>query len=416
MTNLARENVRNRLRLYGRLAAVLFLGSAVVLLATIPLMAPPARGRIGLVIVAGMALVVGTAAWFAPWQRWPGRASLVLVPVGLAMMAAANYLVDGSDPRRYAVYFVVGFVWIGVAHPPKTSLAVAPLAMLAYVVPILMEGESFKVALSSAAFTILMCVFVGESLALGSRRLQRTEADLDRERQDAEHLREMAELRTTFMTMVSHELRTPITICRGHLDVLSPHPTPGEVRETVAVVKGELVRTSRLIDDMTVVVRGDDPAFIRPAPISVGPFVRDVAAKAQPLLGRRLHVAASGNVQSGRVLADSQRLTQALLNLLQNAAVHAAGNDPVDFRAARVNGDWRFEVEDRGGGLPPELADAAFQPFVQGDRSAGGMGLGLAIVQAIAEGHGGAAGVRNVPGRGATFWVSIPAATATGAR
>jgi signal transduction histidine kinase len=162
---------------------------------------------------------------------------------------------------------------------------------------------------------------------------------------------------------------------------------------------------------MTVVIRGDDPAFIRPAPVPVGPFVSDVAAKAQPLLGARLQVSATGNVQSGRVLADSQRLTQALLNLLQNAAVHAGGTDPVDLRAARVNGHWRFEVEDHGAGLPDDLADAAFQPFVQGDRSAGGMGLGLAIVRAIAEGHGGAAGVRNVPGQGATFWVSIPAAT-----
>jgi signal transduction histidine kinase len=416
MTHLALENVRNRSRLFGRLAAVLFLGSAVVLLATIPLLAPPARGRVGLVVVAGMALVVGAAVWFAPWQRWPARTSLVLVPIGLAMMAAANYFVDGSDTRRYAVYFVVGFVWIGVAHPPRTSLAFAPLAILAYVLPILMEGESLEVALSSAAFTILMCVFVGECLALGSRRLQRAEVALDRERQDAEHLREMAELRTTFLTMVSHELRTPITICRGHLDVLGPHPTSGEVRETVAVVADELTRTSRIIDDMTVVVRGDDPAFIRPAPVPVGPFVSDVAAKAQPLLGGRLHVSATGSVDSGRVLADSQRLTQALLNLLQNAAVHTDGDDPVDLRAARVNGHWRFEVEDRGGGLPPEIADSAFQPFVQGDRSAGGMGLGLAIVRAIAEGHGGAAGVRNDPGRGATFWVSIPAVTAGGAR
>ena len=70
--------------------------------------------------------------------------------------------------------------------------------------------------------------------------------------------------------------------------------------------------------------------------------------------------------------------------------------------------DWLFEVTDEGGGLPKGEEQAVFEPFHTGRRATAGTGLGLAIVQGIARAHGGSAGVRNRPGQGATFWVSVP--------
>jgi len=253
-------------------------------------------------------------------------------------------------------------------------------------------------------------VLVGESLAWGSRHLRRTEEALERQRLDTERLRALAELRSTFMTMVSHELRTPVTICRGYLDVLSADPGPDEVRETVAVVVDELGRMGRIIEDITTIVRVDDPGFIRPEPVPVARFLQDVATKAAPLLGDRLRLADPPAPAIAAANADPQRLTQALLNLLQNAATHGAPGSAVDLRATRVRDQWRFEVQDRGGGLPPRLVPVVFEPFVQGERSVVGMGLGLAIVRTIATAHGGSVGVRNVPGDGATFWITVPAA------
>ncbi|MGQ0569700.1 MAG: sensor histidine kinase [Armatimonadota bacterium] len=69
---------------------------------------------------------------------------------------------------------------------------------------------------------------------------------------------------------------------------------------------------------------------------------------------------------------------------------------------------WRFEIADRGGGVPPALVDTVFQPFRRGTTASPGSGLGLAIVKAIAEAHGGSAGLDNRPGEGATFWIRVP--------
>jgi signal transduction histidine kinase len=412
MTDLAHENGRSRARLFGRLAAVLLVGSGAVSLATVPLPSPRPYARIGLIVVAAVAMVIGGLAWWAPWDRWSSRASLARVPVGLSLIAAGNYFGQDADPRAYGLFFVVVFVWLGVTQPPWTSVWVSPLAAAAYVLPVVLSGGSPAEALSSAAFAIPVCVLVGESLAWGCRYLARTESALERERLRTERLKALEEFRTTFMTMISHELRTPVTICRGHLDVLGPEPSNQEVRETVGVVVDELARMGRIIEDINTLIRAEDPGFIRPEPIPLDRFVREVAAKAAPLMDGRLRTV--DPPVTAPILADPQRLTQALLNLLQNAAVHTKDDSPVDLRVQRVNGHWRFEVADRGGGIPSDLEPTVFEPFTHGDPSVTGMGLGLAIVRTIAQAHGGSAGVRNAPGVGATFWVKIPAGTGAG--
>ncbi|MGD9695874.1 MAG: ATP-binding protein [Thermoleophilia bacterium] len=209
-----------------------------------------------------------------------------------------------------------------------------------------------------------------------------------------------------FIREASHELRTPITICRGHLEVLGDDPDPGEVREAIAVVVDELGRMGRIVEDMATLARVEDPGFLRSGRIELDRFVRDVARAAEPLLGDRLTVE---SVPAGvTVRGDAQRLTQALLNLLQNAAVHAPGDAPVDLRVARRPGAWRFEVVDRGGGVPAAAVDTLFRPFARAGSRAPGSGLGLAIARGIAEAHGGAAGLDNRPGDGATFWIEVP--------
>jgi signal transduction histidine kinase len=409
MADLAHENVRRRSTLFGRLAGVLLIGSGAVSLVTIPLPSARPYARAGLFVVAAVAIVVGGLAWVAPWHRWPSGANLVLVPIALFLIAAGNFFSEDADPRAYGLFFVVTFVWLGVAHPPWTSSWISPIAATAYVVPILLNGTPPSQAFSSAALAIPVCVLVGESLAWGNRHLVRTESALDRERRDAERLRALGEFRTTFMTMISHELRTPVTICRGHLDVLGTEPTQGEVHETVAVVVDELERMGRIIDDINTLVRAEDPGFLRPTPVPLDRFVHDVAAKAAPLMGGRLRTV--DPLVTTPILADPQRLTQALLNLLQNAAIHTNHDSPIELRVKRVSGGWRFEVEDQGGGISPDLVPVLFEPFRQGDPSAAGMGLGLAIVRSIAEAHGGSVGVINARGVGATFWVSIPTRT-----
>jgi signal transduction histidine kinase len=105
---------------------------------------------------------------------------------------------------------------------------------------------------------------------------------------------------------------------------------------------------------------------------------------------------------------DPQRLTQALINLLQNAALHGRNGCPVVLRVLEEADSWRFEVADEGGGIALDPPERVFQPFSRGRTKQGGSGLGLAIVRTIAEAHGGACGVENRSGKGATFWIRVP--------
>jgi two-component system, OmpR family, sensor kinase len=209
-----------------------------------------------------------------------------------------------------------------------------------------------------------------------------------------------------FLSEASHELRTPITICRGHLEVLGPKPKPEELRETIDIVIDELARLGRIVEEMTTLARVDDPEFLRPRQIALDDFIEEVGVKAETLLDGRLAVERppSGSIVSG----DPQRLTQALLNLLDNAAVHGDDGARVELRVVAERDVWKFEVADEAGGVPEGQEESLFRPFRRGKTRAVGRGLGLAIVTGIAEAHRGSAGVDNRPGKGATFWIRVP--------
>lgn len=248
------------------------------------------------------------------------------------------------------------------------------------------------------------------------------QGDLTRRLPENGHAYEVAELATTLNAMLgrlerayqrerqflgetAHELRTPIGVCRGYLETLPPNASAAEVSETAGVVIRELERMGRLVSDMMILAHREQPRFVVPEAIALGPFLASVAQTAAPLLGDRLNVATVPDEAVCRV--DEQRVTQALVNLLNNAALHAAGG-AVTLSARRQPAAWRLEVRDEGGGLPPGRTDDLFEPFRRGGSHAPGTGLGLAIVRAIAEAHGGSAGVDNRPGIGATFWIELP--------
>jgi len=212
-----------------------------------------------------------------------------------------------------------------------------------------------------------------------------------------------------FLSEVSHELRTPITICRGHVEVLEPAPTLEDVAEAREVLLSELDRMSRLVEDMSTLARAENPGFVRLEDVDVDRFLADLRSSAQMLLNGRLAVERTSSHVDQVVSADPQRLTQALLNLLQNAALHAPAAGKVVLGVDREQDAWRFEVRDGGAGLTAEERRRVFEPFSRGSTAAPGSGLGLAIVRGIAEAHGGSAGVESDPGRGATFWIRVPA-------
>jgi signal transduction histidine kinase len=381
-----------------------FAGSGVLGLITLPLPAP-GLDEVATAAVSAAALALGAAVWLAPWQSWPQRASLGIVPPAFALIGLGNAF-GGTSVQAYGVFFVVAFVWIGMAHPPGMSAVMAPLAAAAYLLPVFSGTGAVSAGLYSAAITIPVCVLVGEGIAWGAGRLERIELALRHEQAMTERLRELDEMKDAFLSAASHELRTPITICRGHLELLDDGAGAEEVRTVKETVMDELSRMGRLVEDLTSLAQADDRALLRIESLPLDSFVSGIVTKAEPILGGRLRVEA--DIGGAVLRADPQRVTQALLNLLRNAVQHAPGDRPVWLRVRAEQASWRFEVADEGGGLRPGDEQVVFGPFSTGTSPTAGTGIGLSVVAGIARAHGGDSGVINRPGRGATFWIRLP--------
>lgn len=213
--------------------------------------------------------------------------------------------------------------------------------------------------------------------------------------------------RQQFLNDVGHELRTPITIVRGHLEVLGDDPE--ERRETVALVVDELERMRRLVDDLVMLARAEQPDFLDPAPVDLADLAGELIRKAERIADRRWVLE---RADEGVVVADRQRLTQAVVQLVQNAVEHTDTDDEIAIGAIATATGAQLYVRDTGPGFGDRDPQELFDRFV-GERS-DGTGLGLAIVRAIAEAHHGTATARHAPGGGALLQIDIVDATAAG--
>ncbi len=224
-----------------------------------------------------------------------------------------------------------------------------------------------------------------------------------------------ADAQRRFVDDAGHELRTPITIVRGHLDVVDASD-PADVREALALVDDELERMNRIVADLLVLAKAEQPTFVRPEPTDVGVLVEETLAKARGLGDRSWGVVASVD---GLVAAlDAQRIVQALLALADNAVAHTGPADRIVLGAAMSGGVLRLRVSDSGSGVADADREHIFGRFARGSgaRRSEGAGLGLAVVAAIAGAHGGrvelsdgiGAGRDGETGPGATFTLVIP--------
>lgn len=211
-----------------------------------------------------------------------------------------------------------------------------------------------------------------------------------------------------FLDDAGHELRTPLTVLRGHLELLDAG-SADEVAETKELLLDELDRMSRLVGDLILLAKSDRPDFLRLQPVDLAELTADVLAKARGLGDRTWVLDGTAEV---RVRADEQRLTQALLQLADNAVKHTGPGDPVAVGSSYDGGLARLWVRDTGPGVPPEQRALIFERFGRAVVPPGdeGFGLGLSIVSAIARSHGGAVEVEDVAPQGARFVVTLPVA------
>jgi len=215
----------------------------------------------------------------------------------------------------------------------------------------------------------------------------------------------------TFVDDAGHELRTPVTILRGHLELVDTHD-PEDVAATRLLLLDEIDRMSRLVDDLIVLAKAQRPDFVQPAMVDAGALTDQLLSKASGTAERAWQLDAR---VEGDVSVDAQRITQAVLQLVSNAVRHTGPDDVVAIGSDRTAGAVRWWVRDTGSGIAAGEQEQIFDRFRRGTAgpvSAESSGLGLSIVRAIAEGHGGRVELQSIEGHGATFVISVPAAAA----
>jgi len=363
---------------------------------------------------------------------------------GAPYRASPGLPFDTEDGAR------LGALMATVAEPDRGRLATGAGALDYLAVPFLVDGSTVGVfvvgifrdfrarevdaaTLAAAAVGLIMLV-IGSGLAIRlAERVLRpvrlvtrtarsiTDTDLS-QRIPVRGYDEISDLAATFNEMLDrlesafatqrrlvddagHELRTPITIIGGHLELIGKDPD--EVRRTVDLVRDELDRMSRLVDDLLTLARSERPDFLRPGREDLAELTRQIGEKARGLGERSWEIEARGE---GLVVVDAQRLTQAVLQLAENAVRHTASGGTIAIGTAVDDGTLRVWVRDDGPGIAAEDLDRIFDRFYRGRgrRRSDGSGLGLSIVRAIAEGHGGRVEVVSRPSAGATFTIVLP--------
>jgi two-component system OmpR family sensor kinase len=209
-----------------------------------------------------------------------------------------------------------------------------------------------------------------------------------------------------FLDDAGHELKTPLTVLRGHLELLEPADEQ-EVAETRTLLLDEIDRMSRLVGDLILLAKHDRPDFLTPAAVSVERLTHTLHAKARALADRDWSLESVGE---GIAHLDEQRITQAVLQLADNAVKHTVDGDRIGIGSRVADGTVSIWVNDSGPGVPPEVRSHVFERFgraavVPGDE---GFGLGLSIVKAIVEAHGGTVRVEDAEPQGAVFIIEIP--------
>jgi len=209
-----------------------------------------------------------------------------------------------------------------------------------------------------------------------------------------------------FLDDAGHELRTPLTVLRGNLELLDTG-SPEDVAYTRAILVDEVDRMSRLVGDLIVLAKTRRPDFLTPSSVDLAVLTRTLRDKARALGDRDWRLDGVGR---GLVHLDEQRITQAVLQLADNAVKHTASGDRIALGSDLSDGTARLWVRDSGTGIVAEDREHIFERFARSDVRPGdeGFGLGLSIVRAIALASGGSITVEDEIPHGAKFEIVLP--------
>lgn len=263
----------------------------------------------------------------------------------------------------------------------------------------LIEMKEATLKMSKGDFTVALSTNGQDELSDLANAIQLLSNDLN-------HLREE---RKEFLSSIAHELRTPITFIKGYTDILYKRDLSERDRQKyLRIIIEETNRLSRLIKDLFDLAKMDENAFvINKECLHMDDFVASIEAKLRPAFHEKqidLFVQCEAGLT---LLADTIRLEQIFLNLLNNALTYCSSGDSIFLQVERNNHFVSIIIKDTGKGIPQKDLPYIFERFYRVDKSRtranGGLGLGLAIVKELVHAHGGEITVVSEENKGTTF-------------
>lgn len=390
----------SRLRWTGRSAAGRQAALAFALFGAFALVGAPVSWTplVPMLAVAGVDLLLAVIIWRLPWHRWPPRATLALVPIALLVVAYGEWHIDTGT--GVVAFLALLFAWIGLHHRPGVALATGPVAIVAFVGPLVATSSSAALVISGVG-AVLTLALVGELIARLTSELRAANRTL----------RDTDAWRASLMASFAHDVRGPLAVVTSMLDHLERAPE-GVDPETLVVLLRHARRQTDRIHRLAVELLDADR-------IQGGTLHLNLeSVSVQDAIDRVLTLVDAlgiwAEVEDGLMVeADPGRLEQMLVNLLTNAQYHGA--PPILIHAERNDGEVHITVRDHGPGTATrDPSDGSFTPRGTNGDPFRPPRLGLWLIQTLSAAHGGRLSYRDAD-PGAAFTLTLPSASSPAA-
>ncbi|HEY3211434.1 MAG TPA: HAMP domain-containing sensor histidine kinase [Actinomycetota bacterium] len=344
-------------------------------------------------------------------DRWEWRFRRYWIDIAWAVFACLNLVAMLAFPTWETVPF--HFIWVSVTvlygfrvWKVRSTLWTLAAVIIATGMFIAIDVLHEKAPIEEMTEVPLMSAMFLAMVWHARRRL----AMMEELRRISEENVALLQLERRFIQDASHELRTPIAVALGHTELIKRMSTEEPVVKDAGVAMDEMLRLRRLADRLLVLASVDHPGFLHTSTVDLALLVVETLRR-WSTEDRRWSV---GAVDEATVDADPDRLQLALDALIENAVKHTTPDDSIEISLRRRGQAAAVRVADTGTGIPPEALERIFDRFARADparsRDGGGVGLGLSVVKAVAEAHGGSVDVRSSLGKGSTFSLRLPLA------
>ena len=330
------------------------------------------------------------------------RALVQILPTGLGSVVVANSLaeVDRTLQRLGFFFLILGLIAltaVGLVSRWIIAISLKPLEQVEETAEAIAGGD-----LSARLPAAKPDTEVGRLTTALNTMLARIEESFEARVNSESKLRR-------FVADASHELRTPLTAIRGFAELHRQGAVVGEVntKELVGRIEKESIRMSTLVEDLLLLARLDQSREMAQEPVDLNTLLTEAVASAKAA-GPNHFIELSLPSAEVFVLGDSQRIHQVVANLLANARTHTPDDSQIKVALDQGIAETIISVSDNGPGLSEDDQERIFERFFRADpsraRTSGeGSGLGLSIVDAVMQAHGGYVSVQSKLGEGATF-------------